>query len=466
MNVRIEHDALGERTIPDEVLWGIHTLRAMENFSITGRPVRPELIRALAIVKQACVHTNADLGWLDVQTGQALEAACQAIAAGAHLDAFPVDALQGGAGTSLNMNMNEVLANLALARMEQPRGSYDRIHPIETVNLHQSTNDVIPTAIRVAAIKGIRGLSEAWARVQGAFQRLERDHAHTLVIGRTEGQPAVPLTLGSVFSAMGEALSRDRWRTSKAEERLRVVNLGGTAVGSGLTAPRDYVFKAAETLRELTGYPLSRAENLVDATSNTDALVEVSGILDAGAVNLLKIANDLRAWHGSGEIRLRPVQAGSSIMPGKVNPVLCEAVIQVGIRARANHGIIAEAASRGSLQINEFLPLIGDTLLENLELLASGARVLAEAVEGLTVDPEVCARHVAQSPALVTALLPDLGYEAAGKLAADFVASGANDIRAFLAKRLGEEHVARRLTAPALARLGHDLRPPHDGRSA
>ena len=460
MNTRIEHDALGERPVPAGALWGIHTARAVENFPLTGRPVRPELIRALARVKQACIRANVELGWVDADIGRALDEGCEAIASGAHLDAFPVDALQGGAGTSFNMNMNEVLANLALGRMNQPLGSYDRIHPIETVNLHQSTNDVIPTALRVAAIEGVRSLSQAWARAQGAFQALERAHQDILVLGSTEGQPAVPLPLSSVFSAMGEALSRDRWRAFKAEERLRVINLGGTAVGTGLTAPREYIFRASDILRALTGFPLSRAENLVDATAHADALVEVSGMLDAGSVNLLKISGDVRAWHGSGELRLRAVQAGSSIMPGKVNPVLCEAVMQAALRARANHGLVADAVARGSLQIQEFLPLIADALLETLSLLTAAAGRLAATVEGLTVNAATCAAHVASGPALVTALLPDLGYDRAGELAAGFVASGEADIRAFLSERLDPDLVARRCSPEALGRLGHDAPAP------
>jgi aspartate ammonia-lyase len=460
MTPRLEHDALGGRPVPADALWGIHTARAMENFPLTGRPVRPPLIRALARVKQACARANAELGWLTPDVAAALDAACDDVARGGHGDQFPVDALQGGAGTSLNMNMNEVLANLTLERLGLPRGAYDRVHPIDTVNLHQSTNDVIPTALRVAAIEGARALAEAWARAQGAFQRQERACADILLLGRTEGQPAVPLTLGAALSGAGEALARDRWRAFKAEERLRTVNLGGTAVGTGLTAPRAYIFRAVDRLRELTGLPLSRAENLVDATANADAFVEASGMFDAGAVNLLKIAGDLRAWHGAGELCLQPVQAGSSIMPGKVNPVLLEAVMQVALRARANHGLIAEAAARGSLQINEFLPLLADALLETLALLAAAAGRLAVAAETLAPDAAVCEAHAVRSPALVTALLPDIGYERAGALAAEFAASGEPDLRAFLAARLGADLVNRRLSPEGLTALGHDLPPP------
>ena len=287
-------------------------------------------------------------------------------------DQFPVDALQGGAGTSTNMNVNEVIANRAIEILGGARGEYSRVHPIEDVNLNQSTNDTYPTALKVSAITGLRRLSEAIAGLQGAFQEKERQFAAIVTIGRTELQEAVPITLGAEFSGFAEAVSRDRWRTFKCEERLRVVNIGGTAVGTGISAPRSYIFLVIERLRDVTGLGLARGENLLDQTANADCFVEVSGILKAHAASLVKICNDLRLLSLLGEMRVPGAQAGSSIMPGKVNPVLLEAGIQAGMKVMANDALIADACSRGSLQINEFLPLVSFALHESLDLLAAG----------------------------------------------------------------------------------------------
>jgi aspartate ammonia-lyase len=452
---RTETDLLGPRDVPAAAYWGIHTLRAMENFHLAGRPVRPALVRSVALVKRACARVNAEIGAIPGAAAQAIESACGEIAAGGLADQFPVDAWQGGAGTSLNMNVNEVVANRALEMLGRPRGDYAAVHPIETVNLHQSTNDTVPTAARVAAILELRGLSAALAALQGACQRRERDFAGVVKIGRTEMQEAVPMTLGAEFSAFAEAFGRDRWRTFKCEERLRVVNLGGTAVGTGLTAPRAYIFLAVERLREITGLGLARAENLVDGTANADAFAEVSGVLDACACNLLKVAADLRLLHLLGEVRLAAVQAGSSVMPGKVNPVIPEAVMQGAMRVRSNHGALAEAVSRGSLQLNEFVPLIADLLLESIEVLRRCADAMAGAIGSLLPGREACAAHADGSTALITATVPLVGYERAQALAKDLAASGRADVRAFLAERLGADDVARHLTPAALMALGH-----------
>ncbi len=458
---RTETDLLGSRDVPADVYWGIHTLRATENFRLAGRPVRPVLVRALAMVKHACVRANAEIGAIPAAIAEAVEAACAEISAGGLADQFPVDAWQGGAGTSLNMNVNEVVANRALERLGRPRGDYAAVHPIETVNLHQSTNDTVPTAARVSAVLGLRGLSASIAGLQGACQRREREFAGLVKIGRTELQEAVPMTLGAEFSAFAEAFGRDRWRTFKCEERLRVVNLGGTAVGTGLTAPREYIFLATERLREITGLGLARAENLVDGTANADALAEVSGVLDACACNLLKVAGDLRLLHMLGEVRLAAVQAGSTIMPGKVNPVIPEAVIQGAMRVRSNHVAIAEAVSRGSLQLNEFLPLIADLMLESIEVLDRCAGALAGAVDALQPGREACAGHADGSTALLTAMVPVVGYERAQDLAKELAASGRGDVRAFLVERLGAEAVDARLAPAALMALGHERRTPN-----
>ncbi len=462
---RAEEDLLGVLELPAGAYWGIHTQRAIANFPLSGRRVNPSLIRALAQVKKACAAANVELGYLDAAKGDAIAAACDEIAAGGLADQFPVDALQGGAGTSTNMNLNEVIANRAVELLlGGRRGDYRLIHPVETVNLHQSTNDVYPTALRVAAIFGLRRLSSAIASLQGSFQERERAFGAIVKIGRTELQEAVPMTLGAEFAAFSEAFSRDRWRTFKGEERLRVVNLGGTAVGTGLTAPRDYIFLVVEKLREVTGLGLSRGENLTGETANADAFVEVSGILKAHATNLVKISGDLRLLNLMGEIRLPPVQAGSSIMPGKVNPVIPEAVIQIGLRVMANDTGICNAASRGTWQINEFLPLIADLFLEEIDLLGAASSVLAAHVKGIVADEERCRHFFDQSPMIVTALLPFVGYEKAMALIQEYTRLKGADkpggdqtrgIRSFLEEKLGKELTEQALSPHHITMLGY-----------
>ncbi|MEA2069270.1 MAG: lyase family protein, partial [Verrucomicrobiota bacterium] len=323
------------------------------------------------------------------------------------------------------------------------------------VNLHQSTNDVYPTAVKVAAIYGLRDLAEKVEALQGAFQRLESKFAHIPTLGKTELADAVPLTLGAEFGAFAEAFARDRWRTFKCEERLRVVNLGGTAVGTGLTAPRSYIFLVVEKLREVTGLGLARAENMVDATANADAFVEVSGILKAAATNLLKICGDLRLLHMNGTIKLPAVQAGSSIMPGKVNPVILESVMQIGIKVQANDFIVTECASRGSLQINEFMPLLASALLESMELLAAAAEMLAKHAEGIEADKAECERQFNASLEIVTAFLPAIGYERATELVEAFKQTNQTDFKTYLENELGTELVEKTLSPQNLMALGH-----------
>ncbi len=457
---RTEEDLLGSLELPADCTWGIHTERALHNFPLSGNPVNPALTQALALVKKACCLANAELGYLPGAKAEAIVAACDEIAAGRLADSFPVDALQGGAGTSTNMNVNEVIANRAIEKLGGEKGDYRIIHPLETVNLHQSTNDTYPTAIRIAAIRGLRRLSEAVARLQGAFQEKEKAFSEIVKISRTELQEAVPVTLGAEFSAFAEAFSRDRWRTYKCEERLRVVNLGGTAVGTGLTAPRDYIFLVIEKLREVTGLGLSRGENLMGETAHADAFVEVSGILKAHGANLVKIANDLRLLNYTGEISLPPLQAGSSVMPGKVNPVLMEAAMQVGIKVMANDGIITEAVSRGTGQINEFLPLLAHALLESLDLLSRIDDLLAVHVLRIDCNREQCRLTLDHSPMILTALLPLLGYEKATELMAAFQRENATNVRIFLEEKLGRERVEKLLSPYALTELGYRRRGP------
>ena len=429
-SLRTEHDLLGPRQVPAGALWGIHTLRATENFPLTGRRVHPGLIHGYGAVKLACARTNHRLGWLADDVAAALDTACAEMADGRLDEHIVVDALQGGAGTSTNMNVNEVLANRALQLLGRPLGDYETVSPTDHVNLHQSTNDTYPTALKVAGIGLLRDLEREVVALQEAFQAKEKQFADVVKVGRTQYQDAVLTTLGREMSAYAEALTRDRWRIYKCEERLRVVNLGGTAIGTGLGAPRQFIFQATETLREITGLGLARAENLVEATQNADVYVEVSGIAKALASSLLKIAGDLRLLSsgpdaGLGEIRLPARQPGSSIMPGKVNPVIPEAVSQAAMAAMANDQAITMAASMGSLELNAFMPLIADALLGSLSLLTAACGIFRRhCVEGIEADERACRARVDGAAALLTALVEEIGYEAASGIAAEARSSG------------------------------------------
>ena len=459
MRNRTEKDLLGEKQIAEDAYWGIHTHRALENFPVSGLSVNSGLIKALAMVKKAAALANRELKYLDAKKAEAIISACDWIIQGVEdrslMGEFPVDALQGGAGTSTNMNVNEVIANRAIELSGGRKGDYSLIHPIEDVNLHQSTNDAYPTALKIACIYGFRNLSASVEKTQGAFQKKEKEFAGIVKVGRTELQEAVPITLGAEFSAFAEAFARDRWRTFKCEERLRVVNIGGTAVGTGLTAPRSYIFLVVEKLREITGLGLARGENLLDATANTDPFVEVSGILKAHAANLIKISNDLRLMNLLGEIELPKAQAGSSIMPGKVNPVILEAAIQAGTKVIANDFIVTEACSKGSLQINEFMPLLAHAMLESLDILININNILAPHIEGIKADAEKCREYLDKSPAIITAFLPSIGYERAEALLKEFLSSGKKNLREFLGEKLGKEAVEKTLSPHNLTSLGY-----------
>lgn len=421
--MRTEHDTLGTRDIPDDALYGIHTRRALDNFGVSGRTVRPELIRAIVLVKKACALTHKELGALPPELADAIAAACDDVLAGRHADAFVTDALQGGAGTSTHMNVNEVLANLALLKLGSTPGDYARVHPLDHVNRGQSTNDVYPSALRIAAIYRVRELADALAALQESLQRKEQAFAEIPKLARTQLMDAAPMTLGQSFGAYAQAIARDRWRIYKVEERLRQINLGGTAVGTGAAADRRYTFRVAEILRDLTGLGLARAEYPMDLTQNNDVFVEVSGLLKACAVNLLKISGDLRLMAsgprgGLGELRLEARQVGSSIMPGKVNPVIPECVAQCAMRVIADDAAITLAAASGQLELNAFLPLIADALLDGLALLRNAVvRFRAACVETLEADPAACARHLDASTAPALLLVPRLGYDAAAALA-------------------------------------------------
>ncbi|TEB07017.1 Aspartate ammonia-lyase [Pelotomaculum schinkii] len=422
MEFRIEKDMLGEVKVPQAAYYGIHTVRAAGNFPVSGFKTNPFLIRAVAQVKQAAAEANMSAGLLDRRIGEAIVKAAGEVAGGGLSDQFIVDAFQGGAGTSTNMNVNEVIANRAIELLRGQKGDYLLVDPLEHVNLSQSTNDVYPTALRVAAIGRVLDLSEVLADLQGALQEKEASFAGILKIGRTEMQDAVPVTLGQEFSAYAEAIARDRWRLYKVEERLRQVNLGGTAVGTGLNANPHYIYSVIEELRAITGYGLARSENTIDLTQNTDVFVEVSGLLKAAAVNLAKMAGDLRLLSsgplgGLAEIKLPEIQAGSSIMPGKVNPVIPEMITQVSFQVMGNDQVLAAAAAAGSLELNAFMPVIAHTLLQSLEMLINAVNILNEkCVKGIMADEARCRRWLEESHGFITALTPHLGYGQAAEL--------------------------------------------------
>jgi len=360
MKFREEKDFLGTTKIPQEAYWGIHTYRAVENFGVSGYKTHSKFIKAFGYVKLACALVNKDLNKWEVSKSKAIIEACEELIQGKFYDQIVVDLIQGGAGTSLNMNINEVIANRALEILGKNKGEYEFVDPIEDINLYQSTNDVYPTALKIACILLLRKLEKEVIALQESFQEKEKEFADIVKVARTQLMDAVLITLGKEFSAYAEAVSRDRWRIYKCEERLRVVNIGGTAVGTGLSAPRKYIFAVVDKLRDLTGIGLARAENLVENTQNLDVFAEVSGILKAHATSLIKISNDLRLMNsgpaaGLGEIKLPPVQTGSSIIPGKVNPVIPEMVAQVGMKVLGNDVIINQCVAGGQFELNQNL---------------------------------------------------------------------------------------------------------------
>ncbi|MDR2612928.1 MAG: aspartate ammonia-lyase, partial [Deltaproteobacteria bacterium] len=416
--MRTESDALGELGIPEGALYGIHSLRARNNFAIEGgRTVNLHLVRAVAKVKKAAALVHAELSPGRAAVFRAVASAADEVAAGRADEWFIVPALQGGAGTSLNMNVNEVLANLALLSLGRRPGDYAGVHPLDDVNRGQSTNDVYPTALRIAAIGLLRVLADEAAALQEALQRRENELQDVPKLGRTELMDAVPVTLGGEFGAWAQAIARDRWRLYKMEERLRQVNIGGTAVGLSPLSERRYRFGVIERLREICGIGLASSEYPMDITQNNDVFCEVSGLLKSMAVNLAKIAGDLRLMNsgpagGLGEIRLEPLQMGSTFMPGKVNPVVPELALSASMKVMANDLAVTVAASRGEFELNAFLPVIAEALLESLEILAGVARIFRlKCIETLSPDPARCRDLLEGSMAFAAAYWPRLGYE-------------------------------------------------------
>lgn len=460
-DTRTEHDGLGQLEVPADAYWGIHTLRAVRNFPFSGHGLHPAFIRAFAQVKLACARANTRLGFMDQELGQAVMDACEELARGEHADQIVVDPFQGGAGTSTNMNFNEVIAGRAAELLGSDRGDRELVHPIRDVNMHQSTNDVYPTALKVAVLALLDKLERAISRLQESLQKRESDMRDVVKVARTELIDAVPMTLDMTFSAFADAIARDRWRIFKCRERIKRINLGGTAIGTGLGAPRDYVLAVAGHLAAITGLPVSRAENLVEATQNMDVFVEVSGMLKALATNLMKMASDLRLLSsgpdtGLAEINLPPLQCGSSIMAGKINPVMPEAVTQAAIRVTANDQAITMAASMGQLELNHLLPLIAHAMPESLDLLTASCLGLSEhCIQGVTANRERCLEHVEQSKALATVLVPALGYENVEALVAEARESGRSVRQQAIHMGVASQEAVERLLSPRqLCKLG------------
>ncbi|MBV8620897.1 MAG: aspartate ammonia-lyase [Curvibacter sp.] len=429
---RKEHDLLGDREVPAEAYYGVHTLRAVENFPITGIPIStsPELVRALASIKLAAAQANHELGLLDTRRCEAIVAACQEILDGRLHEQFVVDVIQGGAGTSTNMNANEVIANRALELLGHAKGEYQHLHPNEHVNIGQSTNDVYPSALKLATHWSLTQLVQAMGTLREAFEEKALAFADILKMGRTQLQDAVPMTLGQEFSTYAVMLGEDEQRLLEAASLICELNLGATAIGTGITSHPDYAALVMKKLVAQTGLALVTAPNLIEATQDCGAFVQLSGVLKRVAVKLSKTCNDLRLLSsgpraGLGEINLPPMQAGSSIMPGKVNPVIPEVVNQIAYEVIGNDVTVTFAAEAGQLQLNAFEPIIAHSITKSIQHLRNGCLTLAErCVKGITANAEHTRAQVENSIGIVTALNPYIGYEHATAVAQQAHASG------------------------------------------
>ncbi len=447
--MRTEKDFIGEKELDDNVLYGIHSLRARENFP-DRIAFHIEWYRAMALTKRACYLTaagffteaakqyNPDRMKIRVVRAEKLDAlatAADECASGKHFGDFLVPAISGGAGTSINMNMNEIIANRALQLIGRKPGDYEFIDPIEDANIFQSTNDVVPTALRVASMQLLLELEDDINDLRKAIEELEKKHRNTLRIAYTQMQEAVPSTYGRLLSSYSDALSRDWWRISKCLERIKVVNLGGSAIGTSVAVPKYFVAEVVPRLQQLTGMPVTRGENLSDATSNLDPFVEVHGIIKAHAVNMEKMVSDLRLlasdFNVNRSLTIPKKQTGSSIMPGKVNPVIPEFVISCSHRVYSNDQLIASLSAQGCLELNAYLPVIGHALLESLKLLIAADRSVAmHLLNGLEINSGISESKVLASPAVTTALLPYIGYKKAAEMAVCMKDSGLDVFKA------------------------------------
>jgi aspartate ammonia-lyase len=431
-DVRIESDFLGQKSIPAGAYWGVHTARAVENFPISGTRISamPDLIRALAQVKKAAARANADLGVLDRKLAGAIILACEDLLADQHHGEFVVDVIQGGAGTSTNMNANEVIANLALEKLGFEKGRYDVLHPNDHVNASQSTNDVYPTAMRVALWSAIDRLLASMAILRTGFEAKADEFRSVLKIGRTQLQDAVPMTLGQEFLTYAVMMGEDELRLREARALIEEINLGATAIGTGINAPAGYADMACLYLAQECGIPVVKASNLIEATQDTGAFVQLSGVLKRVATKLSKICNDLRLLSsgpqaGFGDIKLPARQAGSSIMPGKVNPVIPEVMNQVAFEVIGNDMTVTMASEAGQLQLNAFEPIMGWSLFKSIEHLSQACLTLqSNCVAGIEANLPLLAKRVRESVTLVTALNPLIGYEKAALIGKTALATG------------------------------------------
>jgi aspartate ammonia-lyase len=424
-DARLEHDSLGELAVPRQVYWGIHTLRAKQNFPISHVPIGVigPFVEALALVKEAAADTNERLGTLSTEKAAAIRTACKEIVGGALHEQFVVDVIQGGAGTSTNMNANEVIANRALELLGHEKGAYEFLHPIDDVNQSQSTNDAYPTAVRLATLFALDGLVDALQTLQTEFAAKASEFAHIIKIGRTQLQDAVPMTLGQEFRTFAVMIGEDISRLREAAALITEINLGATAIGTGINTDPNYSRMVCSRLAQLSGKPLQQAADLIEATQDVGAFVQLSGVLKRVAAKLSKVCNDLRLLSsgpqaGLGEINLPERAAGSSIMPGKVNPIIPEVVNQIAFEVIGNDMTITMAAEAGQLQLNAFEPIIAWSLFKSVHHLTNGCHTLAlHCVPGITANEALLAQRVARSAGLATALNPYIGYEKAAEIA-------------------------------------------------
>jgi len=454
---RTETDSLGQKEVPADAYWGVHTARALENFPVSGRPISvyPDLVEALAVVKQAAARANVGLGVLDAAKGEVIERACVEIRGGALHDQFRVDVVQGGAGTSTNMNGNEVIANRALELLGHARGDYRHLHPIDDVNRSQSTNDTYPTAIKIAMVFALRRLLEQLEQLTGAFAAKGDEFRDVLKVGRTQLQDAVPMTLGQEFTGFSHTLQEDAQRLRDVVPLLGEINLGATAIGTGITADPAYAEAVRHHLSDLTGLTLVTAPDLVEATSDAGVFMTLSGALKRSAIKLSKICNDLRLLSsgpqaGIGEITLPPRQAGSSIMPGKVNPVIPEVVNQVAFAVAGADVTVTMAAEAGQLQLNAFEPVIAHSVLQSLQWMTNACRTLREnCVDGIGANRTRLSAQVETNVGSVTALTPYIGYSAAATIAHTALTTNSSIAALVVAADLMSEEQVRKVLSPA-----------------
>ena len=430
MEFRVEKDSIGTKDVPENVYYGVQSLRAAENFHITGLNMHPEIINSLAYIKKAAAITNCEAGLLDKKRTQAIVQACDEILEGKFREDFIVDPIQGGAGTSLNMNANEVIANRAIEILGGKKGDYSVVNPNDHVNCGQSTNDVIPTAGKMTSLRLLKKLKKQLLRLHSALEQKADEFDGVIKMGRTQLQDAVPIRLGQEFKAYSVAILRDLNRMDKAMDEMRTLNMGGTAVGTGLNADESYLRRIVPNLSEISGMDLVQAYDLIDATQNLDSFVAVSGAVKACAVTLSKIANDLRLMSsgpraGFGEINLPAKQNGSSIMPGKVNPVIPEVVNQVAFNAIGNDMTITMAAEAGQLELNAFEPIIFYCLFQSIDTIAYAVNTFVDnCVIGITANETRCRYFVENSVGIITAICPYVGYQKAAEIAKEAIKTG------------------------------------------